>query len=133
MSLLTIILSSTLHIIIMIVLLFAIINVIHTLEQPTVFGPFYVPILTADNEEYFHAKNNINNAVGMAVEKVREYHNIELLPRYLNSNCDASKAINKIAAVLEKAKKTEEKIDDPVAFVGFACDAGLVYKCDSLV
>ena len=92
-------------------------------KDPTIYGPFYIPILSANDPEYFHAKQNINHAVGLAVKKVREYHQIELYPKYLMSNCDASKAINKIAAVLEKSNKTQDRIDDPVAFVGFACDA----------
>ena len=53
--------------------------------------------------------------------KVRHNWNVELKPVYLLTDCDPSKTINKVSAIVQKGKeKPDEK---PVAFVGFACDA----------
>ena len=49
---------------------------------------------------------------------------VKLEPKYLMTDCDPSKTMNKIAAIHRKGIQSKNPDDDrPVAYVGFACDA----------
>ena len=54
---------------------------------------------------------------------IRKYHQVNLYPKYLSTECDSSKTINKISAVIDKGKTSKDQHDWPVGFIGFACDA----------
>ena len=85
---------------------------------------YYVPILSTNNSAYHHGAINVERAIKTAIEHVKEDFDIELNPKYLMTDCDPAKTINKIAAIYHRGVRSEKQESDrPVAFVGFACDA----------